>query len=96
MTKAPAETYAVDEAVAAELTRFLAERTRRTCEPHDDLFGPVGLSSLFAMQLVVHLENTYGIEIRGADLRLDNFRTIRAMCALIARLRAAEAVAEDG
>lgn len=96
MTKAPAQTCAVDEAVAAELTAFLAKRTRRTCGPDDDLFGPVGLSSLFAMQLVVHLENTYGIEIRGTELRLDNFRTIRAMGALIARLSAAEAVAEGG
>lgn len=92
MTEAPAE--AADEAVRAELTRFLAERTRRNWGPDVDLFGAGGQSSLFAMQVVVHIEKTYGVEIRGADLRLDNFRTISAMCALIARLRAADSAAE--
>lgn len=79
-----------DVDVAAGLTRFLAERTRRTWALDADLFAG-GLSSLFAMQIVVHLETTYGIAIRGGDLRLDNVRTIRAMCALVARLRAPDA-----
>ncbi len=86
----------VDGAVSAELTRFLSQHTRRSWDLDTDLFGTGGLSSLFAMQIVVHLEKTYDIAIRGGDLRLDHFRTIRAMCALIARLRTAESVAERG
>lgn len=91
MTGAPA-----DKAVQTDLTRFLAERTRRNFDPDTDLFDTRGLSSLFAMQIVVHLEKTYGIAIRGGDLRLDNFRTVHAMCALVARLRAADAAAVHG
>jgi methoxymalonate biosynthesis acyl carrier protein len=91
MTDAP-----VDEAVRAELTRFLAERTRRNWDLDTDLFGAGGLSSLFAMQIVTHLETAYDIAVRGGDLRLDNFRTIRAMCALVARLSVVEAVSKRG
>jgi methoxymalonate biosynthesis acyl carrier protein len=91
MTDAPA-----DQVVQAELTRFLEEKTRRNWAPDADLFGVGGLSSLFAMQIVVHLEKTHDIAIRGSDLRLDNFRTIQAMGALIARLRAAEVLADHG
>lgn len=39
------------------------------------------------MQVVVHLEKTYAVAVRGADLRLDNFRTVRRMAELVARLR---------
>ena len=37
------------------------DRTGRTWPPDTDLFATGGLSSLFAMELVVHLEKTYGI-----------------------------------
>ncbi|WP_329101074.1 acyl carrier protein [Micromonospora sp. NBC_01699] len=72
--------------VEKDLLAFLAAQTRRTWEPDTDLFATGGLSSLFAMQLVVHLETTFGISIRGADLRLDNFRTVDNMVALVRRL----------
>ncbi|MGC5346838.1 acyl carrier protein [Streptomyces sp. DT24] len=73
--------------VEKELLVFLEARTRTQWHEDLDLFASGGLSSLFAMQLVVHLEKTYGISIRGADLRLDNFRTVRGMAALTGRLQ---------
>ncbi|MGK5629812.1 acyl carrier protein [Streptomyces sp. URMC 123] len=75
-----------DEDVAAELLEFLAARTKTTWERDQDLFAVGGMSSLFAMQLVVHLEKTYGLTISGADLMLDNFRTVDAMVRLVRRL----------
>lgn len=69
------------------ILEFLQARTQRTWETDTDLFASGGLSSLFAMELVVHLEKTFGIAVRGADLRLDNFRTVAAMTALVERLR---------
>jgi methoxymalonate biosynthesis acyl carrier protein len=50
------------------------------------------------MQLVVHLEESYDIAIIGPELKLDNFRTARAMTDLVLRLRqaAASGAAEDG
>ncbi|MFJ4961973.1 hypothetical protein EES43_05470 [Streptomyces sp. ADI96-02] len=73
--------------VQADLLRFLARRTGRAWPPDADVFGSGGLSSLFAMEMVVHLERTYGIAIRGADLRMDNFRTVARMAGLVERLR---------
>jgi methoxymalonate biosynthesis acyl carrier protein len=39
------------------------------------------------MELVVYLEEAFGVEVGGDELRLDNFRTVRAMTALVGRLR---------
>lgn len=66
--------------------RFIAEKTGASVAPDQDIFKS-GLSSMFAMELVVFLEQTYGISIVGADLQLDNFRTVNAMDALVSRLR---------
>lgn len=77
------------ETVEKELLDFLEVRTKTAWAADTDLFASGGLSSLFAMELVVHLEKSYGISIRGADLRLDNFRTVTGMAALVRRLRAA-------
>ncbi|WP_413099729.1 acyl carrier protein [Streptomyces sp. Inha503] len=74
-------------AVQTEMLGFLAKRTGTTWATDADVFGSGGLSSLFAMELVVHLEKSYGIAIRGADLRMENFRTVRRMAALVERLR---------
>ena len=48
------------------------------------------MTSLFAMELVVFLEDAFDIEIAGPDLRLDNFRTVRVMTGLVQRLREAD------
>ncbi|QMU77442.1 acyl carrier protein [Streptacidiphilus sp. PB12-B1b] len=86
-----AEPLGAPDPVETELLGFLEGHTRSAWEADTDLFGAGGLSSLFAMQLVVHLEQAYGIAVRGADLRLDNFRTVRLMAALVHRLRQADA-----
>ncbi|MDX2682005.1 acyl carrier protein [Streptomyces sp. NY05-11A] len=72
-----------------ELVDFLHGKTKRVWEEDTDLFASGGLSSLFAMEIVVHLEKTYGVSIRGKDLRLDNFRTVRSMASLVRRLQGA-------
>ncbi|WP_329025633.1 acyl carrier protein [Streptomyces sp. NBC_00690] len=79
-----------------ELLGFLEGHTGTPWESETDLFRAGGLSSLFAMQLVVHLEKSYAIAIRGADLRLDNFRTVRQMAQLVGRLRQSDTEALDG
>ncbi|MBB4689247.1 acyl carrier protein [Amycolatopsis jiangsuensis] len=78
---------AVDpKAVEAQLLAFLTERIKAPVEPGDDLFRAGLVSSMFAMQLVVHLEDTYDIEIVGPELTLDHFRSVDAMTALVLRL----------
>ena len=90
------EPLAEPDTVVSELLDFLAGQSRSPWSPETDLFRDGGLSSLFAMQLVVHLETRYGIAIRGADLRLDNFRTVQLMSALVRRLQQARADGRDG
>lgn len=77
------------ESVEQALIGFIAERVRDTVAPDQDLFSTGLVSSMFAMQLVVHLEEAYDIAIVGPELKLDNFRTARAMTELVLRLRAA-------
>ncbi|MFC9253524.1 acyl carrier protein [Amycolatopsis thailandensis] len=68
------------------LTGFLEASTKTTVDPAQDLFSAGLISSLFALQLVVHLEREFGVTVAGDDLRLDNFRSVDAMVALLVRL----------
>lgn len=74
-------------AVSQALLSFLTERLKATVARDQDLFGSGLVSSMFAMQLVVHIEEEYGIAIAGPELKLDNFRTVDAMTGLVLRLR---------
>ncbi|MFD7919475.1 acyl carrier protein [Streptomyces sp. NPDC059740] len=85
MTTAEPETDTA--AVEKELLAFLTERVGAEPALDQDLFAAGLVSSMFAMQLVVHLEDTYDVEIVGPELALDNFRSVRAMSALVQRLR---------
>ncbi len=84
------------EAVEEALLGFLTERVKTEVAPDQDLFAAGLVSSMFAMQLVVHLEESYDIAIIGPELKLDNFRTVAAMTGLVLRLRAAAETTGDG
>jgi methoxymalonate biosynthesis acyl carrier protein len=49
----------------------------------DDIFALGFINSLFAMELVMFIEKTFGFTVANRDLRIDNFRTVGAMAALI-------------
>jgi methoxymalonate biosynthesis acyl carrier protein len=87
MTAGQTITPVTAEAIGEGLLAFLAERIKAEVAPDDDLFASGLVSSMFAMQLVVHLEESYDIAIIGPELKLDNFRTVHAMTALVLRLR---------
>ncbi|MCR6488432.1 acyl carrier protein [Amycolatopsis sp. OK19-0408] len=76
------------QSARAELTGFLETRTRQSWAPTSDLFASGAVTSIFAMELVVHIEQTYGITIEGDDLSMKNFRTVDTMVALITRITA--------
>jgi methoxymalonate biosynthesis acyl carrier protein len=84
-TIAPATSETIEEA----LLSFLTERVKTEVSSDEDLFASGLVSSMFAMQLVVHLEEEYDIAIIGPELKLDNFRTVQAMTRLVLRLRGA-------
>jgi methoxymalonate biosynthesis acyl carrier protein len=74
--------------IESALVEFLAGTVKSDVAPDQDLFASGLVSSMFAMQLVVHLESAYDIAIIGPELKLDNFRTVQAMADLVLRLRA--------
>lgn len=53
-----------------------------------DIFALGFVNSLFAMELVMFVEKTFGITIPNEELRIDNFRTANAMADLVDRLAA--------
>ncbi|SMC64880.1 acyl carrier protein [Kibdelosporangium aridum] len=75
------------QTIEANLVEFLQQRTKSTVGTDVDLFAAGLVSSLFALELVTHLESTFGVEVSGDELNLDNFRTVDAMAALVTRLR---------
>lgn len=77
------------EVIKEALFSFLEERIKAKVAIDQDLFKSGLVSSMFAMQLVVYLEERYDIAIIGPDLTLDNFRTVQAMTSLVLRLREA-------
>ncbi|MFG1793146.1 acyl carrier protein [Nocardia sp. NPDC049149] len=83
------ETASIDtEAVIHGITEFVAEQTGTRPEVDQDLFVSGIANSMFAMQLVVFLEQTYSVMVGGADLQLPNFCTVKSMAALVGRLHA--------
>jgi acyl carrier protein len=50
-----------------------------------DIFALGFVNSLFAMQLVMFVEQEFRIKVENEDLELDNFRSIRALSALVER-----------
>ncbi|MCQ8835236.1 acyl carrier protein [Streptomyces malaysiensis] len=89
----------MDQAVTAEgieqaITEFVSGRVKAEVPADEDLFASGLVSSMFAMELVVHLEQAFSVQILGDDLKRDNFRTVQAMTALVARLRGVEQPAD--
>lgn len=74
-------------AIERRIGEFLEAKTKRTWEPEVDLFASGAVSSLFAMELVVFVESTFGVTVEGTELAMDNFRTVRSMSTLVTRLR---------
>ncbi|MGP4101631.1 hypothetical protein [Nonomuraea sp. KM90] len=48
---------------------------------------------MFAMELVMFVEKTFGVTIPNEELRIDNFRTASSMAELVVRLSPTLAVA---
>jgi acyl carrier protein len=60
----------------------------------DDIFRLGFVNSLFAMELVMFIEKTFGLTIPNDELVIDNFRTAKSMAELVFRLTPDPALAE--
>lgn len=84
-------------AIERELLALLRARLKTPVTAEQDLFADGVITSMFAMQLVVQLEQSFGVAIIGPDLKLANFRSVAAMTELVHRLRSGSpAASSDG
>jgi len=51
----------------------------------EDIFAKGLVNSLFAMQLVMFVEQEFGVSVDNEDLELDNFRSINALLQFVTR-----------
>lgn len=66
-----------------ELIRTEVLDTTEALAPESDLFG-AGLDSMGIMQLLLAIEDRFGVAIDPADLSRENFSTARKIAALVA------------
>lgn len=71
------------EAVALELCDFLRDALRQDVQADDDIFATGMANSLFALELIVYIEERYGLMLEGEDLTRDNFRSAQTMSQLV-------------
>ncbi len=67
--------------------RMLVSPYLSGCELADnqDIFALDGVSSLFALQLVLLIEKGFKIKLAREDLDFDNFRSVNALANLVQR-----------
>lgn len=73
-----------------ELTVLIATEildTDRVLTPQSDLFA-AGLDSMGIMQLLLAIEDRFGVAIDPADLSRDNFSTAEKIAGLVAQRKA--------
>jgi methoxymalonate biosynthesis acyl carrier protein len=76
----------------SEVRGFLLTRFPKDLLSDDqDLFELGLVSSLFAMELVVFVEERFAVHVPADELRQDNFRSVNAIVDLIERLNAVQA-----
>ncbi|MBD2183507.1 acyl carrier protein [Planktothrix sp. FACHB-1355] len=70
--------------ISTKIKAFLSKFFRNyDLQPDEDIFAVGFVNSMFAMQLVLFIEQEFQIAIENEDLEFDNFRTIDAMTRLI-------------
>lgn len=67
---------------------FLEQLNVIVADPDTDLIEEGLLDSLMLVELIVHLEEHYGIAVELDDLELDHFRSLRRLSEFIVASRA--------
>ncbi|GAB4199307.1 MAG: hypothetical protein OHK0022_19420 [Roseiflexaceae bacterium] len=74
------------ETIKPQIREFLGKFIQNhQIQDDDDIFAQGFVNSLFAMQLVMFIENTFQTTVEDEDLNIDNFRSINAMTDLVVR-----------
>ena len=79
----------MSESVQQILTFVRNRYPQEQFDQAQDIFALGFVNSLFAMELVLFLEKTFGITIPNNELQIDNFRSANLMAELVERQRSA-------
>lgn len=72
-----------------KILHFFEEKGIHNLDFDTDLFKGGFINSLFALEMVVYLEDTFKIRIKDKDISEQNFKTISAIAALVERTKGA-------
>jgi acyl carrier protein len=79
-----------EEGVASQVQALLAEKLFVTVESHEtDLLAAGILDSLTLVQMLMHLEERFGLRVAMEDLEIEELRSIHAIARLVARQKRA-------
>jgi len=85
-TRSEDPVVATGEGPAHKVRAFLARYFRnQELRDDEDMFAKKIINSVAAMDLVLFIEKQFSIRLEPGDLKLDNFRTIGAIVAMIER-----------
>lgn len=73
----------------AFLARFLQNHD---LQDDEDIFALGFVNSLFAMQLIMFVEQEFGVAVDNEDLDINNFRTVNAIARFVEQKQTSEAV----
>ncbi|MEH2349565.1 MAG: acyl carrier protein [Nostoc sp.] len=72
--------------IQAKIKTFLSKIFgNHDLQPDEDIFALGFVNSMFAMQLVLFVEQEFKITIENEDLEFENFRTINSIANLVER-----------
>ncbi len=75
-----------DGKTRATIREFLVNKTRNDAiRDDDDIFGTGMVNSLFAVEIVCFIEETFGITVENEDLDVANFRSVEALTGFVER-----------
>ncbi len=78
----------MESEIKQQIRTFLAKHFKDyDLQDDEDIFSLGFVTSLFAMQIVLFVEQQMGITLANEELQLDNFRTVNAMTNLIVSKR---------
>lgn len=72
------------ESIMNQVRKFLGQYISNIdIDPDENLFASGLVNSLFAMQLVLFVEQGFGIQVANEDLDLENFKSLNAIAGFI-------------
>ena len=75
-----------EEDAASQVQALLSEKLFVTVESHEtDLLAAGILDSLTLVQMLMHLEERFGLRVAMEDLEIEDLRSIHAIARLVAR-----------